>query len=843
MPSRKLANYRAKRDFSRTAEPSGNEPQATAGHAYLIQKHAATRLHYDFRLELDGTLKSWAVTKGPSLNPADKRLAVHVEDHPLAYGDFEGTIPKGEYGGGTVMLWDQGSWSPIGDAEKGYKKGKLDFELHGERLKGRWHLVRMHGNRRGDEKRDNWLLIKGKDQFANEEDGDAALEKYQTSVVSDRSMESLATGKSKVWERKDAKAAAPEPQPAKTKSQPKRAARKKSTLLAPPEFVAPQLATLVTKPPEGKNWVHEVKFDGYRLEARIDVSQVTLTTRNGNDWTDRFKDLASALATLPCQNALLDGEAVHMAADGTMSFHALQNALSTGKKQDLHFWVFDLLFLNGEDVRDKPLLERKALLKELLKTPPRLIHFSDHFEASGTQVLHQACSASLEGIISKRADDAYHSGRGESWLKSKCIKEQELVIGGYTTQPKHPGALGALLMGYYNKSDFIFAGKVGTGFSHSEGHALLTKLKKLEQKQPAFKSIPRLARKGAVFTKPELVAHVNFTEWTADGVMRHPSFQGLREDTPAPEVVREKEQAPPVKKTSKDKSTAATSADEVTLTHPDKLLYPGSSITKRDLANYYEHVAPLMLAQIAGRPISLVRCPAGEGKPCFFQRHGAESLSPFVKPVKLPGDKEPYLMIEDARGLIALVQMGVLEIHVWGSNAEDPGHPDRLVFDLDPAPDVPFADVKKAAEEVREGLKALKLTSFLKTTGGKGLHVVVPFKKGPSWDEAKSFARSFAEAMATEAPDRFTTNIRKAARTGKIFIDYLRNGEGASAVAAYSTRARKGAPIALPIDWNELKALKGGDAFHMKDAVKRANKDPWRAMTTTAIAGQKLPKL
>jgi bifunctional non-homologous end joining protein LigD len=843
MPSRKLAKYRAKRDFAKTTEPSGGVPQPTSGNTYLIQKHAARRLHYDFRLELDGTLKSWAITKGPSLNPTVKRLAVHVEDHPLAYGDFEGTIPKGEYGGGTVMLWDQGSWTPIGDAERGYRKGKLDFELQGKRLKGRWHLVRMHGNRRSDEKRENWLLIKGRDQYANEEDGDAALEEYQTSVVSDRSMESLATGKSKVWKSKEAKEApASEPAKAKAKPLPKRS-KKKPSALAPPKFIAPQLATLVTKPPEGKNWVHEVKFDGYRLEARIDNGEVTLTTRNGNDWTDRFKDVATALATLPCQNAILDGEAVHMAADGTMSFHALQNALSTGKKEDLQFWVFDLLFLDGEDVRHKPLLERKALLNELLKRPPKRIHYSDHFEASGAQVLHQACSASLEGIISKRTDDTYHSGRGESWVKSKCIKEQELVIGGYTTQPKHPGALGALLMGYYDKNDFIFAGKVGTGFSHSEGHALLTKLKKLEQKDPPFKSIPRLARKGAVFAKPELVAHVNFTEWTHDGVMRHPSFQGLREDKPAPEVVREKEKAPPVKKATTSKKQATKAADEVSLTHPDKQLYPGSSITKRDLADYYEKVAPLMLAQIAGRPISLVRCPAGEGKPCFFQRHGAETLSPFVKPVKLPGDKEPYLMIEDARGLTALVQMGVLEIHVWGSNADDPQHPDRLVFDLDPAPDVPFAEVKKAAEDVRNGLKELKLTSFLKTTGGKGLHVVVPFKKSPSWDEAKDFARTYSEAMAKAAPDRFTTNIRKAARTGKIFIDYLRNGEGASAIAAYSTRARKGAPIALPIDWKELKTLKGGDEFHMKDAVKRLKKDPWRAMTTAAIAGQKLPKL
>jgi bifunctional non-homologous end joining protein LigD len=753
MPSRKLAKYRAKRDFGKTAEPSGDTPKASSGHSYLIQKHAARRLHYDFRLEMDGILKSWAVTKGPSLNPADKRLAVHVEDHPLAYGDFEGTIPKGEYGGGTVMLWDQGSWEPIGDAERGYKKGHLDFELHGKRLKGRWHLVRMHGNRRGDEKRENWLLIKGKDEYADEE-GDAALEKYQKSVVSSRTMESLASGNAKVWKSKAAPT--PDPAPSKAKPLPKKPARKRANAVSPPKFIAPQLATLVTKPPEGDGWVHEVKFDGYRLEARIENEHVTLTTRNANDWTARFKELAAALATLPCQNALLDGEAVHMAADGTMSFHALQNALSTGKKEDVHFWAFDLLFLDGQDLRDRPLLERKALLQGLLKKRPRPIHYSDHFDESGAKVLHQACAASLEGIISKRADAAYQSGRDDRWLKSKCIKEQELVIGGYTTQPKHPDALGALLMGYYEKNAFIFAGKVGTGFSHSEGRALLKKLDALERKEPPFKSVPRLARGVTRFVNPEPAAHVNFTEWTPDGVMRHPSFQGLREDKPAAEVVREKEKAPPMKE-SRSAGRAAENHDEVTLTHPDKKLYPGSSITKRDLADYYERVAPLVLEQIKGRPISLVRCPAGEGKPCFFQRHGSKTLSPFVKPVKLPGEKEPYLMVEDARGLTALVQMGVLEIHVWGSRADDPHRPDRLVFDLDPAPDVSFAAVRQAAEDVRERLKQVKLTSFLKTTGGKGLHVVVPFKKGPDWNEAKNFARAFSEAMAKEAPDRFTT--------------------------------------------------------------------------------------
>jgi bifunctional non-homologous end joining protein LigD len=818
MASRKLAKYRAKRDFNKTAEPSGAKSAKTSGHSYLIQKHAARRLHYDFRLEMGGTLKSWAVTRGPSLNPEDKRLAVHVEDHPLDYGGFEGTIPKGEYGGGTVMLWDQGAWEPIGNAERGYKKGHLDFELHGKRLKGRWHLVRMHGNRRGDEKRENWLLIKGRDKYADD-NGEAALEKFQKSVLSQRSMQGIAGGKGKTWQSK----------PTATKSPKKKSAKQSARTASPPDFVPPQLATLVSAPPKGEGWVHEIKFDGYRLLARIENGEVSLTTRANNDWTAKFKELAGQLAALHVDNALIDGEVVHLADDGTMSFHALQNALSTGKKQGLHYYAFDLLFLNGEDIRDRPLTERKALLEKLLKKAHKHIHYSEHFAESGTKVLDHACHIALEGIVSKRADAAYHSGRDEHWLKSKCIKEQELVIGGFTEQPKHPGFLGALLMGYYEKGDFIFAGKVGTGFNAKEGRDLLKKLKALKQKTAAFKNVPTASRRGAFFVEPKLVAHINFAEWTPDGHMRHPSFQGVREDKPAQDIVREKPKAPPTKSKSQTKKSKER-VGEVTITHPDKEMYGDAGITKRDLAAYYEQIAPAMLPHVAGRPISLLRCPNGAEKTCFFQRHAGEGLSPFVKLVKVEGTKEPYLMIEDMRGLLALVQMGALEIHVWGSEAGAPSKPDRLVFDLDPAPDVPFAEVKKAAQDVRGHLKSLKLASFLKATGGKGLHVVVPFKKGPAWKAVKAFARAFAEAMVKEAPDRFTVNIRKDARKGKIFIDYLRNDETASAIAPYSTRARKGAPIAAPLDWKELPKLKKGDAFHMEDALKHTKKDPWKDM-------------
>ena len=747
--TRLLDRYRAKRDFQKTAEPTGSSVVRPGQNSYLIQKHAARRLHYDFRLEMDGVLKSWAVTKGPSLNPADKRLAVHVEDHPLDYGGFEGTIPEGQYGGGTVMLWDNGTWEPIGDPARGYKKGKLDFQLHGTRLKGRWHLVRLRGNRRGNDKHENWLLIKGKDEHADEENGDVAIERYQKSVVSKRSMEDIATGAGKVWKGgKSVSKPALNPAKKKTPKPAKKTPGKKASEFSPPDFVPPQLATLVTAPPVGPNWVHEIKFDGYRLLARLEKGEVTLTTRNNNDWTAKFKELAGDVGKLPAHNAILDGEVVSMEPDGSMSFHALQNALRSGKRDALHYFAFDLLFLDGEDLRSKPLLERKATLKKLLVRAPSHIHYSEHFAEEGAKVLSYACHTALEGIISKRSDATYHSGRGEYWLKAKCIKEQELVIGGFTTQPKKPGNLGALLLGYYERDLLVFAGKVGTGYSHGEGQMILKKLQQREQKTSPFKSIPIASRKGALFVKPELVAHVNFAEWTADGVMRHPSFQGLREDKAAKDVVREKPKAPPVAtgkqagtRTARKKTGGSNGAKAevagIAISHPDKVVYRQSGITKLDLAHYYEKIAPRLLPHIAGRPISLLRCPEGEGKACLFQRHGGQGLSPYIKELKVAGHgagkngkEQPYLVVDDVKGLVSLIQMGVLEIHVWGAMPNAPDYPNRIVFDLDPAPDVSFTEVKRAALEIRANLKKLKLESFLKTTGGKGLHVVVPFREG-----------------------------------------------------------------------------------------------------------------
>jgi len=541
----KLAKYRAKRNFSKTAEPSGEKATRASGNRYLIQKHAASRLHYDFRLELSGVLKSWAVAKGPSLNPADRRLAMHVEDHPLDYGSFEGTIPQGQYGGGTVMLWDQGSWEPIGNPEADYARGNMTFMLHGKRLKGRWHLVKLRG---GDRRGDSWLLIKGKDQYADA-NGDAAVDKYQTSVVSRRSMQGIAAAAGKTWDKGGArrKSVTESAQAIKALQQKRRRSRT-GTKSKPPKvglgnspvlFVPPQLATLVAAAPVGPNWVHEIKFDGYRLLALIDKASIRLFTRSGNDWSDRFAPLCKALSQLDVHSAIVDGEVVHSDKDGSFSFHALQDALSKGNLARLRYYAFDLLHLNGVDLRARPLTDRKALLQSLLDPTPPLLEYSQHFTEPGDQILAHACHLALEGIVSKRADGPYRSGRTNDWLKSKCVKEQEFVIGGYTEQPKHPGTLGALLVGYYENDKLRFAGKVGTGFSAPEGRKILKQLRTRATKAPSFASLPTAARRGALFIKPEMVAHVNFGEWTPDGKLRHPSFQGLREDKSPREVVRE----------------------------------------------------------------------------------------------------------------------------------------------------------------------------------------------------------------------------------------------------------------------------------------------------------------
>ncbi|ESQ93503.1 DNA ligase [Asticcacaulis sp. AC460] len=812
-----LSRYNEKRDFTRTAEPEGKVAKGKGFH-YLIQKHAATRLHYDFRLELDGVLKSWAVTRGPSLNPADKRLAVETEDHPVSYGSFEGTIPKGEYGGGTVMLWDQGTWEPIGDPHEGLKKGDLKFKLHGERLGGSWALIRMKP-RPQDRGRNNWLLIKHQDEVASEDDAEAWLESNASSIVSGRSMDDIADGKSKVWH----------------------SGKAENTL----SFIEPELATLADKVPSGEKWVHEVKFDGYRLQALIEGGEVRLLTRTGLDWTPKFAGIARLLQKLKVGTAILDGEVVALDSEGVSSFKTLQDSLRDGHSDALQYYVFDLMHQDGEDLTRLPLIERKARLEKLLKgfTSDNRINYSEHFtEQSG--FVSGVCDLKLEGLISKRADAVYASGRARTWLKIKCHKRQEFVIGGFK-EPTHAArGIGALMLGYYEDEKFVFCGKCGTGFDHETSVALRKQLDELVRKTKPFDDVPAEVRREAVWVEPKLVCEIEFTEWTPDGRLRHPSFQGLRADKPAKEVGRDREL--PVETVQKEAKMEVAEAKPgvrskakngkvdvggIGVSSPDRIIYPGTQITKLDLAQYYLDVADHILPFVANRPLSMLRCPEGIGEACFFQRHISAGQSEHIYETGIPvkGRDEDYLMIKDAKGLISLVQWGVIELHPWGCRVDKPDRPDRLIFDLDPDPGVPWERVVAAAFEVRDRMGELGLGSFLKTTGGKGLHVCVPIDRDYGWPTIKAFARAVAQSMEHDAPDRFIATMSKEKRKGRIFVDYLRNELTATAVTAFSVRARPGAYVSTPLDWKELSvALKPSD-FDIDTVRERVKQgDPWR---------------
>jgi bifunctional non-homologous end joining protein LigD len=843
-----LTKYREKRDFTQTAEPSGAEPVKAKGVTakgdgfFVVQKHAATRLHYDFRLALDGVLKSWAVTKGPSLDPHDKRLAVEVEDHPVAYGDFEGTIPKGQYGGGTVMLWDHGGWEPIGDAKAGLAKGELKFCLHGERLKGKWVLVRM-GGKAAQERHTNWLLIKERDDEVRE--GEKPLiESAVTSVTTGRSMDEIAGEHDRIWHSNkpaDEQPEAAEPKPKTAKP------RGKSPL---PDFIPPQLATRVARPPEGKDWLHEIKFDGYRVLARIDNGAVTLLTRRGHDWTNRFGPVAKALAKLDLKQALIDGEVVVMTDTGVTDFGRLQATLAGEARYEMSLQAFDLLHLDGEDLTGRPLIDRKALLQPLIAGlgPQSVILYSDHIENLGDKVFTQACQLALEGVVSKRRDGRYHSGRSDNWVKSKCIERQEFVIAGYSKSSVAGKGLGSLLLAYYSGKQLVYAGRVGTGFNETSVKAIRAALDTVERDTPPFAKRPPGAGRDITWVEPTLVCEVEFLNWTEDGVLRHASFKGLREDKPAREVTIERPKAAVAPKgrsktmaeTAKPSSAGEQALAKITLTHLERVLDPDSGLTKRGLAEYLALVADRMLPHITGRPISFVRCPGGTSKACFYQKHIETKLPPGIGSVTIKekdgtGD---YLTIDTAEGLIGLAQMGVLEVHPWGSRSDDVDKPDRLIFDFDPAPDVSFTWVVEAALAMRDRLDKLGLESFLKTTGGKGLHVVAPFKREHDWPLIKEFARAVATATAAES-DRYVTVMTKAKRTGKIFIDFFRNDRGSTAVAPYSTRARPGAPVATPLDWREATPALTPGHFTVETMPRRLAQlatDPWAPMLTAKQA-------
>jgi bifunctional non-homologous end joining protein LigD len=857
-----LKTYRAKRRFGVTAEPKGKVTRKR-GHAFVIQKHAARRLHYDLRLELDGVMKSWAVTRGPSLVSGEKRLAVQVEDHPIAYNKFEGTIPQGEYGGGTVMIWDRGRWESDNDPHKGLTKGHLAFRLDGKKLSGGWHLVRMH--RRRGEKRDNWLLIKQHDAAERSAKDRDILDAEPLSVATGRSMDEIAKGPKKEWHsnrtrsakvnkppRTRVRAAAMRPIRKTAKGNDKELRTAPKTAL--PDFVPPCLATLADKAPDGANWVHEIKFDGYRIQVRLDRGKVNLLTRKGLDWNKRFPTVAAAVAKLPAKDALIDGELVAEGPDGLSSFSLLQQDLKASRHDRMAFYAFDLLHLDGADLRPLPLVTRKDALAALVNghSGRETLRLSESLTEPGTILLRHACKMGLEGIVSKLADAPYRSGRGRDWIKTKCSDRQELVVAGYVPSSADAHAIGALVLGFYQRNKLHYAGRTGTGFTYESARALYRKLKAITVERSPFEAVPAEERgvRKPVWVTPKLVAEVDFHGWTHGDRVRQASFQGLREDKSAKSVVRE------VKKSVSAVNTAAaarrrsapvvnrkqlTKVGSVTLTHPDRVYWDDAGITKHDLAEYYSKVWKWMRPHVIGRPIALVRCPEGASGQCFFQKHATMGIATeYLHLVPEKGDK--IISIDDLDGLIALVQAGVLEIHTRGTTIDDRERADRLVFDLDPGPGTGWKDVVAAAREVRERLSALKLKSFLKTSGGKGLHVVLPIKPVP-WNTAKDFTHAVAASMAEDAPDRYVASAMKSRRSKRIFIDYLRNSREATAVAPYSTRARAGAPVSTPIDWSELGSLKAPNQYAVENLAQRLSRvrsDPWAAIARTK---QSLPNL
>ena len=872
-----LERYRSMRDFKVTSEPSGGGKAKSLDEQelpFVIQKHAASHLHYDFRLGWNGVLKSWAVAKGPSYLTRDKRLAVQVEDHPIDYGGFEGIIPKGQYGGGTVMVWDQGTWEPQPghtDVDAGLRTGSLKFILHGKKMKGKWALIRM-GGKAANERKPNWLLIKEHDEFERGENDPSVTEEEPNSAVTGRTMEEIAKSEDHVWNSKDtatgnawyrkdspagekvasAKSSAAD---AKAKVADFRSALKKAPKEKLPDFIAPELALQSETPPAGGGWLHELKLDGYRIQARKDGDRVQLLTRTGLDWTHRMKTIAALIAELPVEKASLDGEVVVIAENGTTSFADLQAAFQEGIKKPLTYFVFDLLHLNGHSMRGLPLSERKKILARVVEGAGEFLRFSEDIGGDAADVFHRACELHAEGIVCKRAASKYSSGRSGDWLKLKCVHEQEFVIGGFTLPSNGSHGVGALLLGYYEGGQLVYAGRTGTGFTQKTHGILRDQLDELRQKTCPFEKIPAEARRGAVWVQPKLVAQVNFATWTADNLVRQASFKGLREDKPASEVRREDPKVRPrggsprgashatavgvaakvATKKAKTPSTSPTASAPVRLTHAGKILDEESQLTKQQLANYYWAVAPHMLPHIESRPLSLVRCPEGSGKQCFYQKHVNHMLPPGIGAVDVPdkaGKIEPYITLSTAEALAGLAQMGVLEVHPWGSRNDDLEHPDRIIIDLDPDAAISWTRLAESAAEVRKQLKKLGLESFLKSTGGKGLHVVVPIVPEYDWLAIKQLAHAFVLQMEKGEPGLYLTKMSKAARKDRIFLDYLRNERGATAVAAFSPRARAGAPVSLPLNWSELK-LAERPVAHVADFEEwkgRLSRDPWKQL-------------
>ena len=835
MAKSSLAKYNAKRDFKLTAEPAGKVERGGAGNRFIVQKHDATRLHWDLRLEADGVLKSWAVTKGPSPDPDIKRLAVRTEDHPLAYAEFEGSIPKGEYGGGTVLLWDRGTWEPVaGKSWKNIDEGHLHFTLHGERMKGDWMLIRLKP--RPGEKRENWLLRKINDGFAAT--GDALVERDLTSVLTGRSMAEIAAdpGGSHALAGKTGKTFAAEMQDAAKHNAGKAPATRKVKAAPKPKFRSPQLATLVDAVPAGNGWMHEIKFDGYRALMAVNGADVTVWTRGGKDWTAKFAPLVTALAALDLPSCLIDGEIIAPDADGNPDFSRLQSVLkrghgTQGESDALAFHAFDLLEWGGEDLTGLPNIERKERLEGLLRGAVPPIHVADHVIGAGEGLFKAMCAAGQEGIIAKRIDAAYRSARSKDWVKVKCTRRQEFVIVGWKKSPSKARPFASLLLAQNEAGKLVYKGNVGTGFGQDTMADLAARMAKLTTGEAPV-VIDKADARGVTWLQPKLVAEVAFAEFTAEGSVRHGSFLGLREDKPA-KAVKPEVAAP-----------APSEEPAVKISNRDRVIFPESGQTKGDLADYYEAIAPLLLAHAGQRPLSLVRCPQGRAKQCFFQKHDSGAFGEQVLHVPIrekDGGSEDYLYIEAAAGLAACVQMGTIEFHAWECRTSAIEQPDRMIFDLDPDEALDFADVVSAAQFLRSTLSDLGLVSFAMLSGGKGVHVIVPLRPGHSWEVHKDFARRFAEALSAAEPDRFIATMSKAKRKGRIFIDWLRNQRGSTAVVPYSARARDGAPVALPLSWEDLATAKDAHPFAIGDAAKLIKRSQEKALAGWGFADQVLP--
>ena len=862
-----LDRYRQKRDFSKTPEPSGGKSRKKRKSAkkskkpiFVVQKHDASRLHYDFRLEVDGVLASWAVPKGPSLDPKDKRLAVHVEDHPLEYANFEGVIPEG-YGAGTVMVWDRGTWEPIAvdaaHARAAIEQGKLSFILHGQKLNGAWALARLRSR---DDDGDNWLLIKKKDEWGRP-GGAAIVEEEPNSAKTGRSLEEIAgatrparwksdrASKTKSKKKLRKKVRRHSALPKARSSKPTASSIPNARKAPMPRSFSPQLCTLVTQPPAGDDWLHEIKYDGYRFLARRNGEEVSLLSRNDKDWTHKFPPLVSAIRALPVTQTIIDGEAAIVDRNGRTSFQRLQNAIKKQDFDDLAFLAFDLVYLEGYDITRAPLLARKSALKLIVSSSRRsIIRYSDHIRGEGAAVYANACKLGLEGIVSKQADAPYVQARTRSWLKVKCSKRQEFIIIGWTPPSGSRKHFGSLFLAAYDRGKLVYTGKVGTGFSSEGLRDIKKRLDALARRDSPLDVVPSVAElRNANWVAPKLVCEVEFTEWTEDGRLRHPSFQGLREDKEAknvhievPKSVSEVSENGSLMADSRRKSTsraAQRKADEaeiagVRLSNPGRILYPELKVTKLELAKYYEAISDHILPHIVNRPLSTVRCPTGRTGQCFFQKHLRETFADPVKPIKVreKDGTEDYISIDSLAGLITLVQFGVLEIHPWGATKRQLEKPDVLTFDLDPGEGVGFAALREGALLVRDVLISLELESFLKSTGGKGLHVVVPIKPEASWEEAKEFCGDIARGIAKQDPRKYIATMSKAKRRGLIYIDFLRNSRGATSIAPYSTRARAGAPVAAPLGWDELRSLKAAapyDIHSIQQRLKPQRRDPW----------------